>query len=64
MEQRVEAHQSGKGSRYTRAHLPVELVYYETFDNQADAMRREAEIKRLTHREKEKMARNFRETHG
>jgi len=64
LEQRVEAHQSGKGSRYTRAHLPVELAYYETFDDQAAAMQREAEIKRLSHREKGKMARSFRDTHG
>ena len=30
LERRVEAHSAGRGAKYTRAHLPVELVYSGT----------------------------------
>lgn len=44
---RLEAHQSGKGAKYTRAHAPVTLVYWEPCATKSEAMRREAAIKRL-----------------
>lgn len=44
---RLEAHQSGKGAKYTRTHAPVALVYWEPCDTKSEAMRREAAIKRL-----------------
>lgn len=44
---RVDAHNAGRGARYTRGRLPVELVYQETAPDRASALRREAEIKRL-----------------
>lgn len=44
---RQAVHNSGKGSKYTRAHLPVTLVYTEAFETKSEAMRREAEIKSL-----------------
>lgn len=52
LEERLAAHQSGKGAKYTRAHQPVELVYYEQFGTKAEAMRREAEIKRYSRSQK------------
>lgn len=52
LEKRVLAHNQGKGAKYTRARIPVTLVYYETFATKEEAMRREWEIKRLTRREK------------
>ena len=52
LERRLAAHQAGKGGKYTRARLPVELVYYEQFDTKSEAMRREWEIKQLTREEK------------
>ena len=52
LEKRLAAHQSGKGCKYTRARLPVELVYSERFDTKQAAMRREWEIKQLTREEK------------
>jgi len=60
----MKAHQSGKGGRYTRAHLPVRLAYFEACEDQSAAMRREAVIKKMTHREKAEMARKFKENHG
>ena len=52
LEKRLAAHQSGKGGKYTRARLPVALIYYEQFDTKQEAMRREWEIKQLTREEK------------
>lgn len=49
---RLKAHQSGKGAKYTRARLPVELVYQEPAQDKSQALRREAAIKRLTRWEK------------
>ena len=55
LSRRVAAHQAGKGGKYTRARLPVELVYSERFDTKSEAMRREWEIKQLTREEKLKL---------
>ena len=49
---RVEQHRSGRGGRYTRSHLPVELVYQEECATRTDAMRREREIKGMTRKNK------------
>ena len=48
-------HNSGKGAKYTKARLPVELVYYEAFDTKEEAMSREWHIKRLSRSEKQKL---------
>ncbi|MBK5246654.1 MAG: GIY-YIG nuclease family protein [Peptostreptococcaceae bacterium] len=45
--QRVAAHNSGKGSKYTRGRLPVTLVYYEVLDTKKEALQRERQIKKL-----------------
>lgn len=55
LEKRVAVHNSGKGGKYTRSRLPVELAYYEIFDTKEEAMRREAEIKKLSKAAKEKL---------
>jgi putative endonuclease len=44
---RVAQHNDGKGARYTRGRLPVELVYREAAASKGEALRREAAIKRL-----------------
>jgi putative endonuclease len=43
---RVEAHNAGRGARYTRAHRPVELVYTEEVATVGAALKRELAIKR------------------
>lgn len=53
---RVRTHQQGKGARYTRSRLPVTLCYWEAFATKSEAMRREYELKQLTHRQKEALA--------
>ena len=52
LEQRIKAHNAGKGAKYTKGRRPVRLVYYEAFETKQEAMGREAEIKRLSRREK------------
>ncbi len=55
LEKRVAAHNSGKGAKYTKSRLPVELVYHERFTTKEEAMSREYAIKRLTRSEKLKL---------
>lgn len=44
---RLAVHNAGKGAKYTRSRLPVELVYWENFSNKSSALRREYAIKQL-----------------
>lgn len=55
LEERVKIHNTGKGAKYTRCRIPVELVYFEEFETKEEAMRREAAIKRLTRKEKQQL---------
>jgi len=55
LEKRIKAHNSGKGAKYTKTRLPVELVYYEEHLTKSAATRREWEIKKLTREEKLKL---------
>ncbi len=52
---RIETHNSGRGAKYTRSRLPVELVYFEEFSTKEEAMSREWHIKRLKRPQKEKL---------
>jgi putative endonuclease len=49
---RVDAHNRGRGARYTRSRLPVMLVHLERRRSQSAALRREAAIKTLERRQK------------
>jgi len=49
---RLEAHNTGKGAKYTRSRAPVELVWKEAKRNETYARKREAEIKGWTREEK------------
>lgn len=50
--QRLKVHQSGKGAKYTRSRLPVELVYQEELTDKSCALKREAAIKKLSREKK------------
>ena len=52
---RLAVHNAGRGARYTRSRLPVELVYWEPVDDRSMALRREAQIKRLSADEKKSL---------
>jgi len=55
LDKRIEAHNEGRGAKYTKPRLPVRLVYFETFQTKQEAMRREFEIKKLSRADKLKM---------
>ena len=59
---RTRLHASGKGARYTRMHKPQKIAYVETFGSRVEAMKREREIKRMTHQQKLNLI-NSRNTH-
>ncbi len=44
---RLNQHNHGSGSRYTRSHRPVRLVYVEECADRSAAMKRERAIKAL-----------------
>ena len=52
LDKRLISHNDGTGSKYTRTRLPVELLYYESFETKQEAMSREYHIKRLSRAEK------------
>lgn len=52
VERRLAQHNSGKGAKYTRGRVPAKIVYTEELASKGEALRREAEIKRLTRAEK------------
>ena len=52
VEQRLKTHNAGKGAKYTRARLPVTLLYSESFDSKPAAMSAEALFKRKTREQK------------
>jgi pyrroline-5-carboxylate reductase len=51
-ERRLAVHQSGRGAKYTRSRLPVELVYREELPDKSAALKREAAIKKLSRQQK------------
>ena len=60
--ERVAAHQSGRGAKYTRGRGPVELVYWEAFYTREAAMSREAAIKKLSRKDKLALIRDWKPT--
>ena len=40
LEKRVKTHNAGKGAKYTKTRLPVELVYYEEYEEKGEALSR------------------------
>lgn len=52
LQERIRAHNQGKGAKYTKGRRPVKLVYFECFDTKEEALRREYAIKQLPRREK------------
>ena len=55
VEKRLEVHRCGKGAKYTRGRGPLELVYREECGDHSAALKREAEIKKLSREEKLKL---------
>lgn len=53
VESRVGAHNEGKGAKYTKGRSPVKVRHMETMKGRSEASKREAEIKKMTRKEKE-----------
>ena len=58
LEKRFKDHCNGKGAKYTKGRGPLELVYYEEFEDKRVAMKREYEIKQLTRKQKDELILN------
>ncbi|MCL4391955.1 GIY-YIG nuclease family protein [Patescibacteria group bacterium] len=52
IDRRFAEHESGKGSRYTAAHRVEKILYIEGRRTRSEALRREAQIKKLRRKEK------------
>jgi putative endonuclease len=55
LEKRVSTHNQGKGAKYTKSRRPVKLIYWEEYSHKGEALSREAAIKKLTRKQKEKL---------
>lgn len=52
LDRRVREHAAGTGAKYTRARLPVRLVWSARAASRSAAQKREAAVKKLSRREK------------
>ncbi len=59
VKKRLEKHKSGKGAKYTRSRLPLELVFVEKYNDKSQALKREYEIKKLSRSQKEKLVADY-----
>jgi putative endonuclease len=55
-QRRAKQHNRGVGARYTSMRRPVKLVYVEPQPDRGSAMRRELQLKRLSHAQKKALA--------
>ncbi len=53
VQQRIAAHNAGRGPSYTSRRRPVRLIYSESYDNKSSAVRRERQVKRWSRAKKE-----------
>lgn len=52
---RVNTHNAGKGSKYTRGRLPVYIEYCEIVEDKSKALKREYAIKQMSKNQKIKL---------
>ena len=55
IEARLKAHNRGTGAKYTAGRRPLSLVYLETCADESQARKREAQVKRWTKAQKERL---------
>lgn len=58
---RLEAHEAGKGAKYTRGRGPFVLCYLEECADHSHALQREYAVKKLTRAEKIALCETFRQ---
>ena len=59
VKRRLACHNSGKGAKYTRARLPVRLVYFKEVSSMSEGLKLECAIKKLNKKKKEDLVRDF-----
>jgi predicted GIY-YIG superfamily endonuclease len=59
VKERLDRHTTGRGAEYTKARLPVELVYVEKVKDHSEALVREKWLKRQTHQVKEALIKEW-----
>jgi putative endonuclease len=52
LNERTRQHENGTGAKYTKSHRPQRVAYVELFGTRSAAMKREREIKKLSHQQK------------
>jgi putative endonuclease len=52
LERRIDQHNNGSASRYTRSRLPVKLVFSGTCRGRSQALKKEYAMKQLSRKEK------------
>ena len=60
VELRIQKHRAGKGAKYTRTRLPIELIYQESCAGRTEALVRECQIKTYPKKKKERLVGNGR----
>jgi len=55
IEERVKAHNEGRGAKYTNSRKPVHLIYHEEFETKSEALKREMVIKKMSRSQKEQL---------
>lgn len=60
LKKRIESHNKGAGAKYTRARLPVRLVWKRGYDRFRLALKTEIAVKRLTRLQKEALVKGRR----
>ncbi len=60
LKERIAAHNSGKGCKYTASFGPVKLVWHKKSKDRSSASKLEAKIKKLTRDEKKELIRSGR----
>lgn len=53
LERRLKEHQLGKGAKFTRSFGAQKILYSESFSEKSQALKREAQIKKLSRCQKE-----------
>jgi putative endonuclease len=48
LDKRLETHNQGRGAKYTKGRRPVMLVYYEENLSRSTALKREAQMKKIS----------------
>ena len=61
LSRRLQQHNAGTASRYTRSRLPVVLSYQEPVMSQSQALKRELAIKALSRQQKESLIKSVTE---